>query len=94
MAKNIKYAKEVREQMLALDYKIAEVDYYIAWICRWNKNFDKHSWSNINRARQLINSGLRIISEAPTADKLRPIAIELKNMLPNDQRPEDILTRR
>lgn len=93
-AKDVKYAKEVREQMWSLDYKIAEVDYYIAWICRWSKDFDNHSWTNKERARQLINSGLRIISETPTADKLRPIAIELHNMLPNDQRPADILTRR
>ena len=92
-AKNIKYAKEVRERMWSLDYKIAEVDYYIVWIYRWDKNFENHSWSNRDRARQLINVGLKIISEKPTADRLRPIAMELHNMLPNDQRPADILRR-
>lgn len=93
-AKDISYAKEIREQMWALDYKIAEVDYYIAWIVRWNKNFDSHDWSDRSRARQLVNKGLTIISDKPTAEALRPIAGELNRLLPISQRPNDILTQR
>ena len=93
-SKDISYAKEIREQMWALDYKIAEVDYYIAWIVRWNKNFDSHDWTDRQRARQLVNKGLEIISDKPTADSLRPIANELNRLLPISQRPNDILTQR
>lgn len=93
-SKDISYAKEIREQMWVLDYKIAEVDYYIAWIVRWNKNFDSHDWTDRQRARQLVNKGLEIISDKPTADSLRPIANELNRLLPISQRPNDILTQR
>lgn len=92
-AKDVKYAKEVREQMWALDYKIAEVDYYIVWIMRWHKSFDTHPWSNKARARELIDKGLSLISGKPSAEQLRPIAHALMNLLPVDQRPSDILTR-
>lgn len=89
-AKDMEAAQQLYDQMWQLDYKIAEVEFFIAWIQQWNRNFDKKKWSNPTRARTLVNQGLQIINSGKaTADELRPIAYELSDMLPRNQKPQN-----
>lgn len=89
-AKDMEAAQQLYDQMWQLDYKIAEVEFFIAWIQQWNRNFDKKKWSNPTRARTLINQGLQLINGGKaTADDLRPIAYELSDMLPRNQKPQN-----
>mgnify|MGYP005949435355 CR=1 FL=1 len=88
-AQDLAAADKLYDQMLSMDYKIAEIEFYVAWISNWNRNFNQRKWFNPTRARSLINQGLQIInSNEATADKLRPIINELFDMLPRSEKPQ------
>ena len=93
-SKNVEMAKELYDQLWAFDYKIAEVDFYIAWILDWQRKFNQKSWKDRSRAQSLINQGIGIIQNQPTSDKLKPIVDGLINLLPDDEKPsKDILRK-
>lgn len=81
-------AKAVIEQLRSLDYKLAKIEYFVAWIIGWDKNFDTIAWRNPTRARQLINSGLALINNSASAEQLRPIVSELLSLIPERERPK------
>ena len=88
-AKDMDAADQLYDQMWQMDYKMAAVEFYVAWIQQWNRNFDKKKWSNPTRARTLVNQGLEIIKGGKaTAEELRPIAFELSDMLPRNENPQ------
>lgn len=80
--RDAKMAKEVLDQVHALDVRLALVEYFVAWILGWNKRFDTLAWKDRNRARQLINQAISIINDSPTADKLEPYVDQLVGLLP------------
>lgn len=80
--RDVKMAKDVLDQVQALDMKLALVEYCIAWILGWNKRFDTLAWKDRARARQLINSALGIINDTPTAERLEPYVDQLIALLP------------
>ena len=87
--RDVMMAKEALNQVQALDYKLAEVEYLIAWITGWNKRFDTIAWKDRTRARQLINNAIGIINDSPTADKLDPYVDQLIALLPATDVPKD-----
>lgn len=90
-AKDLDAAQQLYDQIWDMDYKIAAVEFYIAWIKQWNRNFDQKQWSNPSRARSLVNQGIEIINSGKaSAENLRPIAFELSDMLPRTQKPQNI----
>ncbi|MCM1520080.1 MAG: Hsp70 family protein [Lachnoclostridium sp.] len=90
-SRNVQLAKDLYSQMWNLDFRIAEVEFYIAWIQQWNSEFARKNWTNPSRARQLVDNGLSIIRQgSPTADALRPIAFELNDMLPEHQKTDTL----
>lgn len=88
---DVALVKDLYQQMWQLDYRLAEVEFYIAWIMQWNNEFNSRAWSNPARARELINRGLAIINQTPTAEQLKPIAFEIMDLLPEQQRPTGTL---
>lgn len=89
-AKDMEAAEELYDTMWNLDYKLAEVEFYTAWIIQWNRNFGQKKWSNPTRARSLVNQGMQIINSGnATANELRPIAFELSDMLPRSEKPQN-----
>ena len=68
--------------MHSLNFQIARVEYYVAWIADWNNRFDEINWKDKTRARQLVNQGMAKIVSSPTANTLQPIVSELINLLP------------
>lgn len=82
-SKNVDMAKDLYDQLWAFDFKIAEVDFYIAWIIGWQRDFNQKSWSDRSHARSLINKGIEVIQNQPTAEKLRPIVDGLIALLPS-----------
>ena len=81
-------AKAVIDQLHALDYKLALIEYFIAWIVDWDRNFDSYAWRNTSRARHLVNSGMNLISNSASAAQLQPIVREIISLLPEDERPD------
>ncbi len=89
-AQDMEAAKKLYDQLWDLDWKIAEIEFYISWIRQWNRQFDGKKWSNVARARSLVNQGLEIINKGnPTVEELRPIGKELLNMLPYTEKPHN-----
>ncbi len=87
-ARDMEAANDLYNRLWSLDFKIAEAEYYKAWIYRWNRDFDKKSWSNPSRARELVDKGLEIINKGNvTAEDLRPISNEISRLLPRSQNP-------
>lgn len=86
-SKNIDSAKALMDQIDLLDYKLAEVEYYVAWLANWHRRFEETPWRDKNRARQLINQGAEIIQNGPTAEKLNPIIGQLISLLPEGAAP-------
>lgn len=90
-AKDMDAAQQLYNQIWDLDYKLAAVEFYVSWIKQWDRNFGQKKWSNPLRARSLVNQGLEIINrDKATAENLRPIALELSDMLPRTQKPQNL----
>lgn len=89
--KDVQLARDLHEQMWHLDYNIAEVEFYIAWILEWQRDFNTKKWINEERAQELINKGVKIIYNQPTAEALHPIAFQLRDLLPENQRPDILI---
>lgn len=90
--KNVEMAKELYDQLCAFDFKLAEVDFYIAWIIGWKRDFNTKPWSDRSRAMSLVNQGIDIAHSQPTADKLRPIVGSIIALLPDDSVDEETIT--
>lgn len=90
-SRDVNLAKDLYSQMWQLDFRIAEVEFYIVWIQQWRDEFGRKNWSNPTRARELIDRGMSIIrSASPTADALRPIVHEINEMLPEHQQTDTL----
>ena len=87
-AQDEKLGSDLLDLMHELNFKIAEVEYYIVWIANWHRNFKSTAWKDAARAKSLVNQGIAIINEAPTARKLSPIAWELVDLSPESDLPE------
>ena len=87
--RDVQMAKDALEQVRALDYKLALVEYFVAWIMGWNNRFDSMAWKDKTRARQLINNAIAIINDSPTVEKLEPYVHQLISLLPPSQVPKD-----
>lgn len=86
---SVKQAKELISEIRDLDYDLALVDYFKAWVYGWNRDFEAIDWKDKNRARQLINQAVGIINGTPTKDALFPIVKQLINLLPETSIPQN-----
>ena len=87
-SKNIGMAKDLMDDMFDLNFQIARVEYYLAWIADWHKNFDTIAWKDANRARELLNKGLMMGGNSATAETLEPIIDQIIKLLPDSARPD------
>ena len=87
-SKNVATGRQLLDQVNALQYQLARVHYYIHWIIDWNKDFASQPWRDSRRARDLVNQGMAIIGNQPTAEKLHPIVGELIALLPEGKAPQ------
>lgn len=87
-AQDERLGSDLLDLMHELNFKIAEVEYYIVWIANWHRNFNSTTWKDAARAKSLVSQGIAIINDAPTARKLSPIAWELVDLSPESDLPE------
>ncbi len=86
---SVKQAKELISEIRDLDYDLALVDYFKAWVYGWNRDFETIDWKDKNRARQLLNQAIGIINGTPTKDALLPIVRQLISLLPETSIPQN-----
>lgn len=86
-AKNVMAGREVLEQIERQYFQLTMVFQCIGLIENCNRTFSSHPWKDAGRAWQLINRGLKIISDNPSAESLLPIAQGIVELLPDSERP-------
>ncbi|ASV31631.1 Hsp70 family protein [Maribacter cobaltidurans] len=87
--KDVKIGNVLLEEISMFFFKLTEIYQFIGMIKGFNENFEDYSWNDSNRARQLVNNGIRNISENPDKEELRQILISLYDMIPDTERPSD-----
>ena len=85
-SKNVKMGQDVLQQIKSLFISLNLIEILIAIILHWHEDFDSIKWQNSARARQLLNQAISVIQDNPTSDKLLPIAKQIIDLLPEDER--------
>ena len=85
--KDVAMAKELLDIMHGLNFLIARLEYFQAWIANWYRNFDQTAWKNPVQARQLVERGMKLIMADAAADQLEPIVGQLIHLIPNNEIP-------
>lgn len=85
--KDVAMAKELLDVMHNLNFQIARIEYFQAWIAGWHRDFDETAWKNTIQARQLVNKGLQMMMANASADQLEPVVGQLINLLPDNEIP-------
>ncbi len=88
---NVKVAQEVIDNMRQLDFALVDeglgAQMEIVWLKNFNDDFDILEWSDIGRARMILDRGLQMAANNPSKESLREIVIELYRLLPDAEKP-------
>ena len=74
------------EQIKGLFVSLNLIEILIVHILQCHEDFNDIHWTDSSRARQLINQAMNIIRDNPSVDKLRPIAIQIYELLPDGEK--------
>jgi len=86
--KDLIMAKELLDVMHALNFQIATIEYYAAWISDWDDRFDRIAWDDRNEARRLVDRGKQILASGRfSTETLQPIIQDLIELLPKSEMP-------
>lgn len=82
--KNTNMGNETLERIRVAIFSLTLIYQLIGFIKYCDEDFSSISWKDSSRARQLINKGVDIINHGPSVPALRPIVVELLNLMPKD----------
>ncbi len=85
-SKDLQMGREILEQIKGLFVSLNLIEILIVHILQWHEDFNDIHWTDSSRARQLINQAMNIIRDNPSVDKLRPIAIQIYELLPDGEK--------
>lgn len=88
-SKNVLMGRDLLDQIRTVFFQLTMIYQCMGLIHDCSKNFGSFRWKDVNRARQLVNQGMSIISNNPTVEQLQPIAAQLVGLMPDDQRPNN-----
>jgi molecular chaperone DnaK len=92
--KNTKEAKHLIKEIDSLDFNLRNAvsgnALDVQFLKQIDAGFNSFHWKDRTKARQLVNQGLHFASEGK-ASAVRPILIQLFEMLPDDEKPKDTL---
>jgi molecular chaperone DnaK len=92
-SKNRGEAKELTQEIYGLDFNLRNeatggaMD--VQYLHHCNQKFNQFHWKNPTKARQLINQGLQQLANGNK--NIRPILVELVQLIPQDELPTDTL---
>lgn len=86
--KNKDLGHETLEQINELFVQLTLVYQLMGIIRHYNDRFGSIRWKDSGRARQLINQGIEVMNNQPTVEKLRPIARNIVDLLPPEEKPD------
>ena len=92
--KNTKEAKNLIREIGQLDFDLRNAVSGNAMDAQYlqnlNDTFSSFNWKDANKARQLLNKGLQLITEGKTTE-IRPILVQLISLMPDSEKPKDTL---
>lgn len=88
-SKNVLMGRDLLDQIRTVFFQLTMIYQCMGLIRDCSNNFGRFRWKDASRARQLVNQGMAIIGSNPTVEQLQPIAAQLVNLMPDDQKPND-----
>jgi len=92
--KNTKEAKHLISEIGTLDYNLRNAvtgnAMDVQFLKHIDSDFNSYHWKDKNKARQLVNQGLQFATAGNTT-AIRPILIQLIDLMPDDEKPKDTL---
>lgn len=87
---DVKMARQVLEEIDSLFFNVTLIYQLINYVRYYNSHFGQTKWKDSTRARQLLNQGLQLISENPSVESLRPIVVQVVDLLdiPQGEKPQ------
>lgn len=83
---DIKLANALLEELSGFFMQLTLIYQLIGFVRHHHENFDSFNWKNNQKARSLINEGLKIISENPVVDQIHPLVVAIIDLLPDDNK--------
>jgi molecular chaperone DnaK len=83
----VKVGRNTLEQINSLFIHLTLLYQCMGFIEHYNRNFASVKWSDVSRARQLLNKGLETMNNNPSVDTLHPIVCAIIDLMPADQKP-------
>ena len=86
-------AKELNKEIDQLDFELRNavtgnaID--VQYLNHLNESFNSYNWTDINKARKLINEGIQQVNNGKTSG-VRNIIIQLIGLMPEDEKPETL----
>ncbi|QNA44304.1 Hsp70 family protein [Lacibacter sediminis] len=91
--KNLREAKELVLEIARLDWELRNIVTGNAGDVQWLKHIDSefntYHWKDKNKARQLVNQGLQMVTAGKTT-AIRPILIQIFGLMPDNEKPETL----
>ena len=78
--------REVLDQINSLFIHLTMVYQCMGLIQDCHRRFASIQWKDSSRARQLVNKGMEEINNQPTVEKLLPIASQIIELMPEDEK--------
>lgn len=92
--KNIKEAKELIRDIGSLDFNLRNTvtgnAMDVQFLQHFNDTFNSFNWKDSNKARQLINQGMQMVTNGNTSG-IRSILQQLIGLLPDSEKPKQTL---
>jgi len=92
--KNSKEAKYLTIGIIQTDFEhrnaVTDNAMDVQYLNQLNSEYNSYHWKDRNKARQLINQGLQLVTDG-TTNAIRPIIYELADLMPDDEKPKETL---
>ncbi len=87
--KNVKEGKKLISEIGSTDFQIRNAvtgnGLDVEYLNIIDSNFSNYHWKDPNKARQLVNQGLQVVSSGRTT-ALRPILVQIIDLMPDDEK--------
>lgn len=83
--KNVRLAKDIKDKLLTLKYRILfkEPGYWVSVLNNINEQFDEIQWSSRSKARSLVDKGSSLLASSQFSDEIKNIVQELWELMPD-----------
>lgn len=87
--KDVRLGRQVLADIDSLFISVTLIYQLIGFVQHYSQSFVQYSWKDVNRARQLLNQGMEIVSNNPEIDTLHSLVCAVIDLLdiPENEKP-------